>query len=88
MDLGVLLSFSQSFRSPKPSGWTFPPPPSAARFTRASRVRFFSRVAPRLRLRGCRNSPLLPSGSRPSAARALSTQRTVALAIWERRGLS
>src|SRR5215217_2358534 len=39
MDLGVLLSFSHSFRSPQPSGWTFPPPLSAARFTRASRVR-------------------------------------------------
>ena len=31
MDLGVLLSFSQSFQSPQPSGWTFPPPLSAAR---------------------------------------------------------
>jgi hypothetical protein len=40
VDLGVLRSFSQSFRSPRPSGWTLPLL-SAARFTRASRTLLF-----------------------------------------------
>ena len=79
MDLGVLLSFSQSFQSPQPSGWTLPPPLSAARFTSAPRTLPTSRHSKAPSARVPKLSLLAVRKSRPSAALALSAQRPVEL---------